>query len=178
MVLVDALNLIHGVPRLRELMRERGLGAAELELIDVCSRFTCLGASAEIVLVFDGNRPAGAPTRPPAPGLCTRYVPDADADLLELLARRGDHLLVSADNELLARAVRSETPRSWFQGVEDLLAATAEHSLKTHQPDATEVDDWLEAFGERPKNRAKPPKPSGGLPPEQVEDWLRYFGDA
>jgi hypothetical protein len=178
MILVDALNLIHGVPRLRRLMRERGLGAAELELIDVCSRVSRLGASAEIVLVFDGNRPAGAPTTPPAPGLCTRYVPDADADLLELLERRGDHLLVSADNELLARAIRSETPRSWFQGLEDLLSANAEFAQKSHLPDAAEVDDWLEAFGERPKSKAKPPKPSGGLPPDQVEGWLRYFGEA
>ena len=171
-VLVDALNVIHGIPRLRELLEGRGLAAAELFLIELCARWCALTPGADLVLVFDGARPEGAPIAPPTPGLTTRYVPDADADLLDLLARAGTHRLVSDDGDLAARALDVESPRHWFESLEDTLRAGAEIRAKSRPLSDAEVEEWKAAFGEPPP---PPPPAPGGLGPEEVKEWLEYF---
>ena len=107
--LVDGFNVIHAVDRLRDVLTERGPAAATRALVDLLARWLALQADGPTVeLVFDGDRPAGAPLPPPeSPRLRVRYVLNAaDDDLMLLLERRGPRTLVSADGELVAHAAR------------------------------------------------------------------------
>lgn len=183
--LIDAYNLMHVVP---ELEFERGRAPAIRRLIRRLASWA-EGRSERVVLVFDGARPHELPA---SGSLELRFMDaGADDDLKLLLERPGLNTLVSADGEIVARAAllgqRCLSPRAFWSGVRDASAFELESRERERSLPRSEVEHWLELFGGegvikseevRAKARAKQPKPKPIMPPEEVQDWLRYFGEA
>ena len=190
--LIDAYNLMHAVP---ELEFARGRFPASRRLIRRLATWA-EGRRERVVLVFDGARPHELP----APGrLEVRFMDDrADDDLMLLLERPGRHTLVSADGEIVARARALQqaclSPRAFWAGVRDASAVDFEAVERERSLPRSEVEHWLEIFGgpgvvqaeearaqRRAQNRArrapKREKQQPVMPPEEVKDWLRYFGE-
>lgn len=184
-LLIDAYNLIHADPRLRDLLQQRGQRAACAEVIGLFARWRAARPELpDVVLVFDGAPPARPDER--IPGLLVRYADrDADGDLALLLERKGDHVLVSGDGELRDRAAvlrqRAVDPRALLDELRvDLEAAAEVRARDPGRLDRGEVDAWLARFGGKPAGAppaAPPPEASGGLSPDEVQRWLDYFGE-
>ena len=98
--------------------------------------------------------------------------------------------LVSADGEIVARARALNqaclSPRAFWTGVRDASAVDLEAVERERTLPRSEVEHWLEIFGgenlvqkeqARAKRRAEQAKPKPVMPPEEVKDWLRYFGE-
>lgn len=183
--LIDAYNLMHAVP---ELDFDRGRFPASRRLIRRLASWA-EGRSERVVLVFDGARP---PELPPPGRLEVRFMDDrADDDLKLLLERPGRHTLVSADGEIVARArVLNQaclSPQAFWAGVRDASFVDLESAERERSLPRSEVEHWLEIFGgegvvkaeeARAERRAtRAPKPKPVMPPEEVKDWLRYFGE-
>lgn len=187
--LIDAYNLMHAVP---ELEFARGRFPACRRLVRRLAAWA-EGRSERVVLVFDGARPS---EMPPAGRLEVRFMDaGADDDLKLLLERPGRHTLVSADGEIVARArVLNQaclSPRAFWAGVREASATDAEAVERERTLPRSEVEHWLEIFGgegvvkaeearaeKRAAKRKRPPaKPKPVMPPEEVKDWLRYFGE-
>lgn len=199
--LIDAYNLMHAVPALRVRVDRH---AASRRLVTELGAWAA-GRPVRVVLVFDGAKP---PDMPPAGPLELRFMLErADADLMDLLDRRGSHTVVSADSEIVdyARALghASIRPQDFWRALSEAsLVDTA--ALQRERPlAADEVDYWLEEFGDqaalarrraardamgRPRHRTSGSQSAsgkgtgagrgGGMPRDEVADWLRYFGEA
>lgn len=149
--LVDGFNLLHRVPRLKDLLRREGPASACAALTNVMARWTALGG-AEVVLVYDGVAAHGARLR--APGLSVRYVgSDADPYLRELLSRPGGpYVLVSRDEEIAAparaRGYDALDPGDFFVTACRDLSEAEEVDERDRDLERWEVDMWLDVFGE------------------------------
>lgn len=185
--LIDAYNLMHAVPGLR--FRADRHAASRRLVVQLAT--WARGRPERVVVVFDGARPPDMPASGP---LELRFMLDkADADLMDLLDRKGSHTLVSADGEIVSYAQAlghsAIKPQEFWRSLSEASAVDRE-ALQRERPLASdEVDYWLEEFGDQAalaKRRAardamgRPRRPSqgGGLPPNEVADWLRYFGEA
>jgi len=187
-LLLDAYNVIHADPGLRDALRRRGPQAARAELIGLLTRWRAARADLpEVVVVFDGAPPVSAGPR--VAGLRVRFADrDADGDLARLLERSGDHALVSADGELCARAAqlgqRVVAPGAFLDEVALDLEAAGEVRLRDPgRLGPGEVAAWLEWFGGAPTSGPTPapagsaaPPPGDALSPEEVRRWLEAFG--
>jgi len=190
--LIDAYNLMHVVP---ELEFARGRFPASRRLIRRLATWA-EGRQERVVLVFDGARPHELPS----PGrLEVRFMDDrADDDLKLLLERPGRHTLVSADGEIVARARALNqaclSPRAFWSGVRDASAIDFETVERERSLPRSEVEHWLEIFGgedvvkaeearaqkrtqKRTQRAPQGKKQKPIMPPEEVKDWLRYFGE-
>jgi YacP-like NYN domain-containing protein len=183
--LIDAYNLMHAVP---ELEFDRGRFPASRRLIRRLASWA-EGRRERVVLVFDGARPSELPS---AGRLEVRFMDDrADDDLKLLLERPGSHTLVSADGEIVARArVLKQaclSPQAFWAGVRDASAVDLEAVERERPLPRSEVEHWLEIFGgegvvkaeeaRARKQARRAPKQKPIMPPEEVQDWLRYFGE-
>jgi hypothetical protein len=179
--LVDAFNLIHAEPVLKRLLEASGPVAAGDRLIDdVHDWLTSHPAPPQVVLVFDGPGPApGGRT----PNLEVRYMDhQADDDLLVLLQRRGNRILVSSDGELVRGAKNLGCPvvkpREFFAELRGETRAHREVAARDRVPSDHEVGEWLEAFGQpRPRKSAQPASEGDRLDDAEVGEWLDYFGE-
>ncbi|MBX3469225.1 MAG: NYN domain-containing protein [Planctomycetes bacterium] len=174
--LVDAFNLFHAEPRLKELLSREGPGAACRALVQLLAAWLSVPRRrASVVVVMDGRRPldAGRPGPGPAPGLTVVYMDDeADAELKRRLRQgRGRRVVVSADREItaVADAVGQEAlaPRSFVRRVEDDLAAARERHERERTVPPEEVRAWLKAFGgvDRGATQGTPTPPATKTPP-------------
>ncbi|RMG13627.1 MAG: hypothetical protein D6731_11830 [Planctomycetota bacterium] len=179
-LLVDAFNLLHAVPRLRAVLRAQGPGPALDRLVAVLVHWSQDDPRRRVVLVCDGARPRGVGVGPPAPGLELRFAGDADRVLLELL-ERGAERLVSDDGELVCAASRlgvpTASPRSWFEAVEERVRDLARAEARAPELGPAEVREWLEVFGAAEPPPTPRPAPEPPLGPEEVREWLRFFGE-
>jgi hypothetical protein len=178
---VDAYNLVHAVPSLRRISEERDHHAACRALIDLFVRWLALLPSPPpVVLVFDGARPRGLSSAPPIEGLETRFAGEADDDIKELLERGGSHLLVSKDGDLVAfaeaRGHEARDPAEFFESLVDDLRHWAEEVERSRPRGREEVEYWLARFGEASPAPPAAPCRDPGLSPEEVRNWLAYFG--
>ncbi len=188
--LIDAYNLMHVVP---ELEFARGRFPASRRLIRRLATWA-EGRGERVVLVFDGARPHELPS---AGRLEVRFMDDrADDDLKLLLERPGRHTLVSADGEIVARARALNqaclSPRAFWAGIREASAVDFEAVERERPLPRSEVEHWLEIFGgegvikaeqaraQNKQNARRAPQPKKLkpiMPPEEVKDWLRYFGE-
>lgn len=175
--LVDAFNLFHAEPRLKELLTREGPGAACRALVQLLAAWLSVPRRrASVVVVMDGRRPldAGRPGPGPVAGLTIVYMDDeADAELKRRLRQgRGRRVVVSADREItaVADAVGQEAlaPRSFVRRVEDDLAAARERHERERTVPPEEVRAWLKAFGgvDRGATQGTPTPPAAKPPPD------------
>lgn len=173
--LVDAFNLFHAEPRLKDLLSREGPGAACRALAQLLAAWLSVPRRrASVVVVMDGRRPldAGRPGPGPVPGLTVVYMDDeADAELKRRLRQgRGRRVVVSADREItaVADAVGQEAlaPRSFVRRVEDDLAAARERHERERTVPPEEVRAWLRAFGgvDRGATQGAPTPPATKTP--------------
>jgi len=153
MLLVDTYNLLHATmpPAL-----------AGLELAGL-ARLLAGGAwhGAPAVLVCDGR---------PKPG-------DPDPEGWEGITIVYSGIGRSADEVIAERVARDSAPRRLVVVSSDRAierAARRRRARVIASPDFVGELAKLEARGER--QRAAPPRPSGPLPPGEVERWLKRFG--
>lgn len=191
MLVIDAYNVLHGAPPLRRVLQAQGRRAACWALIDLLARWRAAHRRPpELVVVFDGAAPL--PHGPRISGLQVRFADhEADDEVKALLERAGQHVLVSADGELVAHAarlgLRALTPAAFVEEVELELEAHREVELRDPGPlSEGEVSGWLETFGAAPRAPAAEPAPPRAAPPpdapppldpDEVDEWLDYFGE-
>ncbi len=188
-LLVDAYNLLHAVPELREVLRRQGPRAACWALVDLLARWRAAQPKPpDLVLVFDGAAPL--PRGPRIKGLQVRFVDsEADDDLKRLLERAGDHVLVSADGEIVLHAAklgqRVIEPAAFMADVQLDLEAHAEVVLRDPgQLSEAEVTSWMETFGAASPGAEPATGPAAAPPPdappllgdEEVQEWMEFFG--
>jgi predicted RNA-binding protein with PIN domain len=163
-LLIDGYNLLHCSGLIGRASRPGGLERARRALLDFLSAALDPREREQTTVVFDAkDAPAGLPNVLRRRGITVRYAAEWEEadDLIETLIRSdsaprrltvvsSDHRLQQAARRRKATAVDSER---WF--------AEVERRRKRGRP----VD--------RPE-----PKPPAPLSEEEVQSWLREFGDA
>lgn len=153
---MDGYNLLLSEPELRRMIDSEGLHAARSALVSrVAAHAKARGASATVV--FDGSTEViGAARDETVHGVrCVYSIGEGKADrrivrLLEEESRPGDCVVVSSDREVMA-AAKHRGAR-----VRGALAF------------------WRDGPGRA--SAEKPGASEGLLPPDEVDEWMRYFG--
>lgn len=152
-IIVDGYNVIHRVSDLRPFL-ERSLEEARAELLLRIKSYLT-HRKAEIVVVFDGdhvyapalvggNRLRVIFSKPPE---------KADAVILSLLgraAKRGDLILVSDDQEIVAQArqvgARTLSAREFFERLTKRLRSPDLNRKFDVDLSPEELDEWIDLF--------------------------------
>ncbi|MDX1615481.1 MAG: NYN domain-containing protein [Candidatus Promineifilaceae bacterium] len=191
----------------------------EAQLVLLLRGWVAAGKKRFVTVIFDGGLPGGLSRRLSSGGVRVRFAPsDMTADQLLISRVRqarnpSAFTLVSADREVRAAAIARKMPvldsAAFAQQMEEERQMRQEPPPAAPEPkpllSETEVQEWLELFGEapppertvdkqppsaapRPRKRrpARAPEPedpatlkrsSRRLRPDEVDEWLRLFED-
>jgi uncharacterized protein len=157
----------------------------ERQLVELLSRYATKIRRRMIVFFDGGHAGSGAPK---LGFLSARFITPprtADDAIRSFLQRESDphgYTVVTSDRQLAAAIRRlgaiSMDARAFAQAVLETIPAQPKEKKRDAGAPMSNVDEWLELFGEtadseKPSQKPEPPADISGM-----DEWLRLFGEA